>query len=86
MEQFVLVLASVYNKCLNTQTVTKQKLPKYQARQNPTYRNDSLKKEINKKLFAKADTLADKVLACPCIKLSTSQTLLLDGAETGVLL
>ena len=37
MEQFVLVPASVYNKSLITQSVTKQELPKYQPSQNPTY-------------------------------------------------
>ena len=30
MDQFVLVPASLYNKILKTQTVTKQELPKYQ--------------------------------------------------------
>ena len=53
MEQSVLVPASVFNKSLNTQAVTKRELPKYQAEQNPTYQIDSLIKEINKKLFAK---------------------------------
>ena len=53
MEQFVLVPASVYNKSLNTQSVTKQELPRYQPSQNPTYQVDSPKKEINKKLFSK---------------------------------
>ena len=47
---------------------------------------DSLKKEINKKLFSKADTLVDEILSCPRIKLSKSQTLILDGVETGVFL
>ena len=75
MEQFVLLPASVYNKSLITQSVTKQDLPKYQASQNPTYQVDSLKKEINKKLFSKADSLADKILSCPRIKLSNSQAI-----------
>ena len=83
MEQFVLVPASVYNKSLFTQSVTKQKLTKYQPSQNPTYHIDSLKTEINKKLFSKADSLVDKILSCPRIKLSNSQTLILDGVETG---
>ena len=52
MEQFVLVPASVYNK--SAQTVTKQELPKYKAEQPPTYQIDSLKKDINKKLFGKS--------------------------------
>ena len=86
MEQFFLVPTSVYNKNLNTQSVTKQELPKCQPSQNPTYQIDSLKKEINKILFAKADTLVDKILFCPRIKLSNSQTLILDGVETGIFL
>ena len=86
MEQFVLIAASVYNKSLRTQLVTKQKLPKYQPLQNPTYQVDSLKKEINKKLFSKADTLVDKILSCSRIKLSISQTLVLDDVESGIFL
>ena len=48
------VPTSLYNsnKSLNTQVVTKQELPKYQADQNPTYQIDSLKTESNKKVFA----------------------------------
>ena len=83
MDQFVLVPASVYNKSLITQSVTKQQLPKYQLSQNPTYQIDSLKKEINKKLSPKADSLVDKILSSPRIKLSNSQTLILDGVKTG---
>ena len=86
MEQFVLVPASVYNKSLITQSVTKQELPKCQPSKNPTYHVDSLKKDINKKLFSKGDSLVDKILSCPRIKLSNSQTLILDGVETGVFL
>ena len=86
MDQFVLVPASVYNKSLITQSVTKQQLPKYQPLQNPTYQIDSLKKEINKKLFSKADPLVDKILSCPRVKFSNSQTLVLDGVETGIFL
>ena len=63
-----LVPASVYKSLIN-QSVTKQELPKYQPSQNPTYQIDSLKKEINKKLFCKADTLVNKILSCPRIKL-----------------
>ena len=84
MEQSVIVPASVYNKSLITQSITKQEFPKYQPSQNPTYQVDSLKKEINKKLFSKADSLVDKILWCPRVKLSTSQTLELDGVETGI--
>ena len=86
MEQFILVSASVYNKSLITQWVTKQELPKYQPSQNPTYHIDSLKKEINKKFFSKADSLVDKFLSGPRIKLSKSQTLILDVLETEILL
>ena len=86
MDQFVLVPASVYNESLITQSVTKQELPKYQPSQNPTYQIDSVKKEINKKLFSKTDTLVDKILSCPRIKLSNSKTLILDGVETGFFL
>ena len=86
MEQFVLVAASVYNKSLITQSVTKQELPECQPSQNSTYHTDSLKKDINKKLFSKADSLVDKVFPCPRIKLSNSQTLILDSMETGVFL
>ena len=84
MDQFVLVPAFVYNKSLITQSVTKQKLPKYQPSQNPTCQIDSLKEEINKKLFSKADSLVDKILSCPRIKLSNSQTLILDGVENAI--
>ena len=86
MDQFVLVPASVYNKSLITQSVAKQELPKYQPSQNPTYYIDLLKKEINKKLISKADTLVDKILSRPRIKLSNSQTLILDGVETEIYL
>ena len=67
-------------------SVTKQELPKYKAEQPPTYQIDSLKKEVNKKLFCKADSLVDKILSCPRIKLSNSQTIILDGVDTGVLI
>ena len=40
MDQFVLVPASVYNKGLIIQSVTKRELPKYQPSQNPTYQID----------------------------------------------
>ena len=86
MDQFFLVPASVYNKSFVIQSVTKQEFPKYQPSQNPTCQTDSLKKEINKKLFSKADSLADKILSCPRINLSNSQTLILDGVETGIFL
>ena len=86
MEQFVLVPASVYNKSVTTQSATKQELPKYKAEQPPTYLIDSIKRDINKKLFGKADSLIDKILSCSRIKLSNSQTIILDGVDTGVLI
>ena len=86
MEQFLFVPASVDNKRLITQSVTKQELPKYQPSQNPTYQIDSLKREINKKIFSKADSLVEKTLSCPRIKLSKSPTIFLDGVETGLFL
>ena len=86
MEQFVLVPTSVYNKSVTTQSVTKQELPKYKVEQPPTYQIDSLKRDINKKLFGKADTLIDKILPCSRIKLSNSQTIILDGVDTGLLI
>ena len=56
-------------------------LPKYQPQQTPTSQVDLLKKGINKKLFAKADSLVDKRK-----KLSLSNTIVLDSTDTGVLL
>ena len=84
MEQFLLVPVSVYNKSVTAQPVTKQELLKYKAAQPPTYQIDSL--NLNKKLFGKADTLIDKILSCSRIKLSNSQTIILDGVDTGVLI
>ena len=72
MQQFVLVPASVYSKSVTTQSVLKQDLPKYTAEQPPKYQIDSLKRDINKKLFGKAETLIDKILSCSRIKLSDS--------------
>ena len=86
MDRFVLVPASVYNKNVTTQSVTKQELPKYKAEQPPTYQIDSLKRDFNKKLYVKADTLIDKILSCARIKLSNSQTNILNGVVTGVLI
>ena len=86
MEQFVLVPSSVYNKSVTAQSVAKQEIPKYKAEQAPTYQIDSLKRDINMKMFGKADPLLDKVLTCSRITLSTSQTIFLDGVDTGVLI
>ena len=86
MEQFVLVPASVYNKRVTTQSFTKQERPKYEAEQPPTYQIDSLKRDINKELFGKADALIDKILSCSRIKLSISRTIVLESVDTGVLI
>ena len=86
MEQFALVPASVYNKNVTTRSVTKLELPKDKAEQPPTYQVASLKRSINKKLFGKADTLIAKSLSCSRIKLSNSQTSILDCVDTGVLI
>ena len=86
MQQLALVPASVYNKSLTSQPITKQELPKYRPSQNSTYQIVSLKKEINKKLFSKADSLKDKILSCPRIKHSNLQTLILDAKETVIFL
>ena len=86
MEQFVLVPASVYNKSVTTQSITKQELPKCKAEQPLTYQIDSLERDINKKLFGKADTLKDNILSCSRIKLSNSQTIIFDGVDTGLLI
>ena len=71
---------------MTTQSVKKHELPKYKAEQPPTYQIDSLKKDINKKLFGKADPLIDKILSCSRIKFSNSQTVILGGVDTGVLI
>ena len=86
MEQFLLVPASVSNKSVTRQSFTKQELPKYKAEQPPTYQIDSLKRDINKKHFGKADSLIDKILSCSRIKLSNAHTIILDGVDTGVLI
>ena len=86
MEQFVLVPASVYNKSVTTQSFTKQELPKYKAEEPPTYQIDFLKRDINKNLLGKTDDLMDKILSCSRIKLSISQTIILDGVDTGMLI
>ena len=86
MEQFVLGPASVYNKSVTTQSVTNKELLQYKAEKLPTYQIHSLKRDINKKHFGKADSLIDKNLSCSRIKLSNSQTIILDGVDTGVLL
>ena len=86
MEQFVLVPLSVYNSSNNSTIVSKQELPKYKPEQSPTYDKDTLKKVINQQLSTSASPLVNKFLESPRIKLSNSNTLILDGINTGVLL
>ena len=76
----------MYNKSLTTQYNTRRELPTYKAERPPTYQIDSLKRDINKKVFGKSDPLIDKILSCSRIKLSDSQTIFLDGVDTGVLI
>ena len=85
MEQIVLVPISVYSSNIKKPTVvTKKELPSYQSVEKLKYQIESLKKDMNKNLFAKADSLVDKVLSSPRIKLSTPNFLFLDGTDTGV--
>ena len=86
MEQFVLVLFSVNNSSNNPTIVTKQELPKHNPEQTPTYRKDTLKNEVNQRLSTSASPLINKFLESHRIKLSNSNTLILHGIETGVLL
>ena len=86
MEQFVLVPLSVYNSNNSSTIVTKQELPQYKPEKTPTYHKDTLKKEFNQQLSTNASPLLNKILKSPRIKLSNSNTLILDGIETGVLL
>ena len=86
MEQLVLVPLSVYNSSNNSTIVTKQELPKYKPEQTPTYDKDTLQKEINQQLSTSASPVVNKILESPRIKLSNSNTLILDGIETAVLL
>ena len=85
MKQFVLVPASVYNKSLIAQSVTKQEFPNYQPLQYANDHIDSLKEDINKKLFSITTSLLDKSLTCPRIKLLYSQASVLISVETGLL-
>ena len=79
MEQLVLVPVSMNNnKRLNTQVVTNQELPEYQAEQNSTYQTDSVEKKMNK-MFCRSSFLVDKNFPCPRINLPSSQTLILDS-------
>ena len=85
-EQVARVPASVYNKILNIRSANKMELPKYQISKGPTYQTNSIKKVMIENLFGEADFdfLVRKCLSFPRIKLSKSETLVLDGVKTGV--
>ena len=85
MEQLGLVPLSVYNCSNNPTIVTKQKLPKYKAEHTPTYEKDTLKKEVRPQLNTSASPLINRILESPYIKLSNSNSLIIDRIETGVL-
>ena len=53
IEQIVSVPASVYNKSLATQSVTKQELPNYQVRKKSRLKIWSAEEEKNKKFMPK---------------------------------
>ena len=86
MEQFVLVPLSVYNSSNSPTIVTKRELAKYKSEQTPTYHKDTLKKEINQQLSTSASPLVNKTLEFSRIKLSNSNTLILDGIDSDMLL
>ena len=86
MEQFVLVPLFVYNSSNNPTTVTKKELRKYIPEKNPPYQKGTIEKETNQHLTTSVTPLLNKVVESPRIRLSTSNTLILDGIETGVLL
>ena len=86
MEQFVLVPLSVYSSSNSPNIATKQELPKYKPVQTPTYHRDTIKKEVNQQLSKSASPVVNKSLESPRIKLSNSNTLILDGIVNGVLL
>ena len=74
MEQFVLAPFSVNNSSMKKQTVVpKKELPIYQSEEKPTYQIESVKKDMKKDLFAEVDSLYERSLTSPRIKLSTSK-------------
>ena len=86
MEQFVLVLLLCKTSVSIPRQLQRWILQKIKLQKNPDTKLIHLGKEINKKLFTKADSLVDKILPCPRIKLSNSQTLLLDSLKISLLL
>ena len=86
LEQFVLVPLSVYKSSNNSTIVTKSELPKYKSDQTSTYHRDTLKKENNQQLSTSAYRLLNKTLESPRVKLSNSNTLIVHGIQTRVVL
>ena len=83
IEQFFLYLASVYNqKILNAQAVTKQELRKYQVEENTTYQNDSLRKRTIRRLFAKSDSLVNKLFVLSSYKALDFATFVIGWCRT----
>ena len=80
MEQFVLIPRYLYEEKFRLDKAEKAIEPQVVQDQNlePVY------SEVNSRLKSKNNSLVDKILASPRIKLSTSNTILLDGKETGV--
>ena len=76
----------MYNSSNSPTIVTKQELPKKKPEQTSTYLKGTLKTEINQQLPTSASPLVNKLLESRRIKLSKSNTLILNGIETGVLL
>ena len=80
----MLVPISVYNSNIKNQPLSQRRTYPFIRANKPTYQIESVKKDINKNLSAKADSFVDKVLSLPRKKHSTSNFLVLDGRNTGV--
>ena len=80
MEQFVLIPRYLYEEKFRLDKPEKVIEPQVVQDQNlePVY------SEINSRLKSKNNSLVDKILASPRIKLSTSNTILMDEKGTGV--
>ena len=91
---FVLICSSFFGSCFSVQQrqedehsgSSKAGASNVSTQKDLTYEIDSIKTEINTKLFAKADFFVDNFLSFSRIKLSYSQALILDGVQNGVLL
>ena len=86
MDQFVLVLASEYSKSLSPSQLQIIKFQSSKLYKIPRTKLIHISKDINKLLFAEPDSLVDKILSCPRVRLPNSQTLKLDGLKLGIFL